>query len=535
MLWGDDYDGGYKAWVRWPDGRDDIVPGSRVERSGIMRRSHRDRRARRVARHRAAASRRAASRWTRAESGRAVLVARRATPGSCAGADSGRVSCRAAFLEHEMLTAREGFERFGYGAGALSLDHLCVAPRRVTEDDLVGWVAARPTWRTSSQPWDGGRPRTASASRGCRATRRLSTAEQPGACARGPPSERACGCRARRTRRHGRCAPASSIPSRSRGRARAHRGGQSARQRALPGRRRRRRASGRAHWRAPRARRGRRAAGGLAVHGQGRDAAGGHLATRGSRALCRLRAGREHRARRAARGGRRDRGRAQQRARVLLPRRRRERALRHHRATRWTPNARPGSSSGGAARGRRAASARSRSAPTAAARSASPPRSAASRAQADVRARAARAAVARLAAADALRPARAHRRRLRRSRSHVMAGPGPARPALPAGARPRLRRWRARAGRPLGPARRRVRRPRLHPPRREVRERFAEAVERLRGARRHRRVGASGLEAPARDLERDRLRRQRRQRGAAARKRAGRRRRARADRGGRAG
>ncbi len=32
ILWGDDYDGGYKAWVRWPDGRDDIVGGSRVER-----------------------------------------------------------------------------------------------------------------------------------------------------------------------------------------------------------------------------------------------------------------------------------------------------------------------------------------------------------------------------------------------------------------------------------------------------------------------------------------------------------------------
>ncbi len=28
-----DYDGGTKAWVRWPDGSDDIVPGSRVERS----------------------------------------------------------------------------------------------------------------------------------------------------------------------------------------------------------------------------------------------------------------------------------------------------------------------------------------------------------------------------------------------------------------------------------------------------------------------------------------------------------------------
>ena len=32
ILLGDDYDGGYKAWVRWPDGSDDIVPGSRVER-----------------------------------------------------------------------------------------------------------------------------------------------------------------------------------------------------------------------------------------------------------------------------------------------------------------------------------------------------------------------------------------------------------------------------------------------------------------------------------------------------------------------
>jgi glyoxylase-like metal-dependent hydrolase (beta-lactamase superfamily II) len=32
VLWGDDYDGGHKAWVRWPDGRDDIVPGSQVSR-----------------------------------------------------------------------------------------------------------------------------------------------------------------------------------------------------------------------------------------------------------------------------------------------------------------------------------------------------------------------------------------------------------------------------------------------------------------------------------------------------------------------
>ena len=30
VVWGDDYDGGHKAWVRWPDGSDDIVPGSQV-------------------------------------------------------------------------------------------------------------------------------------------------------------------------------------------------------------------------------------------------------------------------------------------------------------------------------------------------------------------------------------------------------------------------------------------------------------------------------------------------------------------------
>jgi len=35
VLWGDDYDGGHKAWVRWDEsGEDDIVPGSQVERTG---------------------------------------------------------------------------------------------------------------------------------------------------------------------------------------------------------------------------------------------------------------------------------------------------------------------------------------------------------------------------------------------------------------------------------------------------------------------------------------------------------------------
>ncbi len=32
VLLGGDYDGGSKAWVRWADGADDIVPGSRVDR-----------------------------------------------------------------------------------------------------------------------------------------------------------------------------------------------------------------------------------------------------------------------------------------------------------------------------------------------------------------------------------------------------------------------------------------------------------------------------------------------------------------------
>lgn len=34
ILLGPDYDGGHKAWVRWPDGSDDLVPGSAVEQPG---------------------------------------------------------------------------------------------------------------------------------------------------------------------------------------------------------------------------------------------------------------------------------------------------------------------------------------------------------------------------------------------------------------------------------------------------------------------------------------------------------------------
>jgi glyoxylase-like metal-dependent hydrolase (beta-lactamase superfamily II) len=32
VLWGDDYDGGHKAWIRWADGSDDIVGGSQVKK-----------------------------------------------------------------------------------------------------------------------------------------------------------------------------------------------------------------------------------------------------------------------------------------------------------------------------------------------------------------------------------------------------------------------------------------------------------------------------------------------------------------------
>ena len=34
VLLAQDYDGGHKAWIRWPDGSDDIVPGSRVTTRG---------------------------------------------------------------------------------------------------------------------------------------------------------------------------------------------------------------------------------------------------------------------------------------------------------------------------------------------------------------------------------------------------------------------------------------------------------------------------------------------------------------------
>jgi glyoxylase-like metal-dependent hydrolase (beta-lactamase superfamily II) len=43
ILMAEDYDGGSKAWVRWPDGSDDIVPGSAVERGADAERVAGDR------------------------------------------------------------------------------------------------------------------------------------------------------------------------------------------------------------------------------------------------------------------------------------------------------------------------------------------------------------------------------------------------------------------------------------------------------------------------------------------------------------
>src|SRR5271154_1513266 len=39
VLLGEDYDGGKKAWVRWADGKDDIVPGSQAARCCVLGRS----------------------------------------------------------------------------------------------------------------------------------------------------------------------------------------------------------------------------------------------------------------------------------------------------------------------------------------------------------------------------------------------------------------------------------------------------------------------------------------------------------------
>ena len=54
---------------------------------------------------------------------------------------------RARFVEHELLTVEEAFDRYGYGTGALSVDHALAQLARgqdagaISPDDLVGWVA----------------------------------------------------------------------------------------------------------------------------------------------------------------------------------------------------------------------------------------------------------------------------------------------------------------------------------------------------------------------------------------------------------
>jgi hypothetical protein len=56
----------------------------------------------------------------------------------------GSVVARGDFVEHELLSPKEAFERFGYGTGGLTVEHLVaqLAPQRdVGEDELVGWIS----------------------------------------------------------------------------------------------------------------------------------------------------------------------------------------------------------------------------------------------------------------------------------------------------------------------------------------------------------------------------------------------------------
>ena len=117
ILWGDDYDGGHKAWVRWPDGSDDIVPGSRVERARM--RGHPRRRRARLARARSSASRARASR-SAASTARSPPGPSPATPGCSPAAIPPSVVASARFVEYELLTVEEAFDRYGYGTGALT-------------------------------------------------------------------------------------------------------------------------------------------------------------------------------------------------------------------------------------------------------------------------------------------------------------------------------------------------------------------------------------------------------------------------------
>jgi hypothetical protein len=59
-------------------------------------------------------------------------------------ARSGAVIARADFVEHELLSPKEAFDRFGYGTGGLTVEHIVAqlgAQRPVGEDELVGWIS----------------------------------------------------------------------------------------------------------------------------------------------------------------------------------------------------------------------------------------------------------------------------------------------------------------------------------------------------------------------------------------------------------
>jgi hypothetical protein len=60
--------------------------------------------------------------------------------------DPASVVASARFVEYELLTVEEAFDRYGYGTGALSVDHALAQLARgqeagaVSPDDLLGWV-----------------------------------------------------------------------------------------------------------------------------------------------------------------------------------------------------------------------------------------------------------------------------------------------------------------------------------------------------------------------------------------------------------
>ena len=105
ILLGDDYDGGHKAWVRWPDGRDDIVPGSKVERGSSPPRPAASRRRRRRSarsgsrpgrpRRRSAAAPRARQGGTEASRARRRAAPARPAPPRCRRRDGHVVVARA--------------------------------------------------------------------------------------------------------------------------------------------------------------------------------------------------------------------------------------------------------------------------------------------------------------------------------------------------------------------------------------------------------------------------------------------------------